>query len=210
MPLQPPPADVAGFPARRSTPALRTLYRIFSMRGRDGSARSVWHFTSGANRFDVDPPHGTCYWSDRRYGAWVEVFRGAKLVDVADASRRRICTGSAPALRLANLLSRRAYLYGVTAAVSTQPDYVIPQQWAKVLLANGFSGVVGTCSHDPSSTALNVAVFGRAGTPRTQAGWRTTVARLETDPLLLAELASLGVHVATVPFSVPITPPPSA
>lgn len=215
MPLQPPPADLAGFPRRRSSPALRTLYRIFWHRDRTtGEALGPWRFsglpggTSG--RFDLPAPAGTCYWSDRRYGAWVEVFRSTAVVAAVDAAARRLWTAQAPPLRLADLLSQRAYRFGVTAAISTQPDYPLPQQWAASLQAEGFEGVVGSCSHDPASRALNVAVFGQAGSPRSQPGWTTASSSLESDLDLLRELARLGVRVAAVPYDVTTVTPPQA
>lgn len=207
MPLKSPPTNLTGFPVRRRSAATQNLFRIFWYRDPAGNRTSVWNFTTGANRFDIPAPNGTCYWSDRRYGAWVEVFRGAKIVDTADAAQRRLWSGSAPVLRLADLLAPKAYAFGVTAAISTIADYTKPQEWATELHNRGFDGVVGTCSHDPSSTALNVAVFGRAGTPRSQPGWRTAAGRIETDIVLLRELAQLGVIVAPAPHSVPISAP---
>lgn len=211
MPLQPPPVDLTGFPSRRTTSSLRTLYRIFWNRDQvTGATNRPWRFSTilaRNNRFDVPAPRGTCYWSSRPYGAWVEVFRGM-VVDVADARRRRIWTGRAPVLHLANLKASKAYPYGITAAISTQPDYMLPQQWAEALRRHGFDGLVGTCSRDPTSAALNVAVFGKAGTPRSRAGWRTSWNRIEDDVELLAEIATLGVHLAPVPYDVQtITPP---
>lgn len=213
MPLRPPPASLAGFPPRRTSASLRTLYRIFWHRDlATGVENSPWRFSTlpgGDGRFDVPAPNGTCYWSSRRYGAWVEVFRGVRAVDVSDARARRMWTGNAPVLRLANLLAPKAYSYGVTAAISTQPDYRLPQQWAEALRQSGFDGLVGSCSHDPGSNALSVAVFGKAGTPRTQPRWKTRSARIENDSALLRELARLGVYVMPVPFNVPTVKPPS-
>jgi hypothetical protein len=68
--------------------------------------------------------------------------------------------------------------------------------------------VVGSCSHDPSSTAPNVAVFGHEGQPATQAGWRVDRSRLETDETLLSELGAFGVRVAAAPYDVPTIPAP--
>jgi hypothetical protein len=212
MPLGPPPASLVGFPPRRPSASLRTLYRIFWHRDPvTGVENSPWRFSAipgGRNRFDVPVPNGTCYWSSRRYGAWVEVFRGAKVVDVSDMRARRLWTGHAPVLRLANLLAPKAYSCGVTAAISTQPDYRLPQQWAEALRLRGFEGLVGSCSHDPGSTALSVAVFGKAGTPRTQPRWRTSSARVENDLLLVSELAKFGVYATPVPYNVATVRPP--
>lgn len=214
MPLRPPPAQISGlsgFPTRRPSVSLRRLYRIYWHRDRvTGAVNSPWRFSAvppGLGRFDLPSPEGTCYWSTRRYGAWVEVWRGATTVDLVDARARRLWIAQAPPLRLANLLSEAAYRYGVTAAISTEPDYDLPQQWAVALRRAGFAGLVGSCSHDPASVALNVAVFGREGTPRRQRGWTTTSGRIEHDAVLLTELAALGVRVAPAPFDVPTSSP---
>ena len=113
----------------------------------------------------------------------------------------------APPLRLADLLSPRSYRYGITAAISTQPEHGLPQQWAVALRGIGFAGLVGSCSHDPASAALNVAVFGQEGASAAQLGWATTSGRIEHDTALLAELASFGVHLAPVPYDVPTIAP---
>lgn len=213
MPLQPPPRTLAGFPTRPPSPTTRTLYRIAWHRDRTSDTpNGPWRFSSrsstSSGRFDLPVPDGTCYWSSHRYGAWLEAFRGAKLVDAADAAARRLWTATAPLLRLADLLSPKAYLYGVTAAISTQPDYTVPRLWAAALHADGFQGLVGTCSHDTTSTALNVAVFGTAGSPRRRRGWTTRAAPIDSDLDLLGELAAFGVHVADVPYHIETMPPP--
>lgn len=211
MRLQPPPASLSGFPARRVTTSLRTLYRIcwnFDLHHK--IVRSPWRFSAvppGYGRFDLPTPSGTCYWSDTRYGAWVEVWRGVRRVNLADAQKRRLWTGQAPAMHLANVLSRKAYGYGVTAAISTQPDYGLPQRWAHALHQRGFEGIVGSCSHDPTSQALNIAVFGHEGMPMTQPGWQSVPTRIEQDTVLIAELASFGVDLTPVPYDVPTIPP---
>ena len=204
MPLRPPPADLTGFPRRRTSASTTTLYRLHAHRDRTtGAVRGPWWFASdGGGRFDLPAPDGTCYWSSRRYGAFVEVFRGARTVAAEDLRARRLTTGHAPVLRLAHLLSPRALPYGVTAAISTQPDLALPQQWAAALHAAGFQGVVGSCSHDPTSRALNVAVFGPAGAATTVEGWTTATGRVEQDRALLAELAPYGVRIVPVPYRV--------
>ncbi len=212
MPLQP-PGDLAGFPVRRSSARLRTTFRICWQRDRSGAvSTSPWHFSSlpgrASGRFDLPAPQGTCYWSSHRYGAWLEVFRNATVVDSADAARRTLWTGSGPPTRLADLLSPRASLYGVTAAISTQPDHTIPQLYAAGLAAQGFRGVVGSCSHDTTSAALNIALFGSAGHQPGEPGWTVSPSSVVSDRALLRELAKYGVRVAPPPHSVPTMPPP--
>ncbi len=211
MPLHTPPADPTGFPTRRSSSRVRTLYRIFWHRDRTGAVNGPWRYSSlpSANdgRFDLPFPHGTCYWSSDRYGAFVEVFRGARTVEESDLARRRLAIGFAPVLRLAHLLSPKALPFGITAAISTQPDYTLPQQWAAALHAAGFEGLAGSCSHDPTSKALNVAVFGPTGAPVAVGGWTARVGSVQSDPTLLSELASYEIHIVPVPHTVPTVPP---
>jgi hypothetical protein len=188
------------------------LYRIFFHRhATTGAVTSPWRFTSvppGKSRFDLAEPQGTCYWSDRRYGSWVEVFRGTAVVERSELTRRRLFTAEPPPLHLANTLALAARRFGVTGELSTIADYTLPHRWASALAAVGFAGLVGICRHDPSLTARNVAVFGPAGAPARRAGWRTSRTALETDTALAAELDQLGVRVAGVPHAVPITPVP--
>lgn len=213
MPLRPPPVPLRAFPERSPDDQPQTLYRIFWHRNpATGDLNSPWRFSAvppGSNRFDLPEPEGTCCWSDRRYGAFLEVFRGAPLIADADAKARRLWEGTPPDLKLADLLAEAAYPLGVTAAISTQPDYAIPQAWAAALRNLGFDGLVGTCSHDPSSVALNIAVFGHAGTPDSVVGWKTTSGGIEYDTALIHEIAAFGVRIARVPFDVAVSPPPA-
>lgn len=213
MPLQSPPTDLDGFPERAAAATPGEVYRMYWHRDRvTGDVNSPWRFASippGASRFDLPAPEGTCYWSDRRYGAFLEVFRGATLIDMADVKARRLWRGTPPAMRLADVLADAAYQYGVNAAISTQPDYAKPQEWAEALRNEGFEGLIGTCSHDPKSKALNVAVFGNAGAPPDQPGWTVTAGAVETDGDLLRELASFNIYIEPVPFDVAVSPPPA-
>lgn len=209
--LRPPPQDLSDFP-EQPPGAARTLYRIFFHRDRTGVLNSPWRFTSvppGTSRFDLPRPDGTCYWSDRRYGAFVEVFRGARLVDRQDVTRRRLFTAVAPELRLADTTARASYRFGVTGELSTIVGYALPQAWAAALHRSGFAGLIGLCRHDPSQQARNVAVFGSAGTPARRIGWRTSRGPLDGDVTLAAELAALGVRIAPVPYNVPTVQAPA-
>ena len=211
MPLQDPPHDLTSFPLRRYSNRLRTLYRVVWHRDRHGNLNQPWNYTScppGTNRFDLPDPEGTCYWSDESYGAFLETFRGAKVIASVDVAAKRLWVAKAPRERLANLLAPKAASVGVTAAISTQPDYEQSQRWAAALRHLGFEGVVGTCSHDPTSNALNVAIFGPAGVAPNRPGWVSTATSIEADVELHKELAKFGILIVDVPHDVAITGPP--
>ena len=214
--LTAPPAGpgLDGYPrlAARDTPA--TVFLIVHLRSRTtGALNPPWRFGSvppGASRFDLPGPGGTCYRSDRRYGSWVEVWRGARVVDRADVTRRALFSATPPVLRIADTLSLAAHRFGGTGELSTVVPYDLPQAWARALRAQGFDGLVGLCRHDPSLTARNLAVFGPSGVTARRAGWTTRRSALLGDPQLaaeLAQLAQLGVQVAAAPHTVPITAP---
>ena len=120
-----PPDDLSGFPVWHPLPP--QLFRIAFHRDRAGELNSPWRFSSvppGRSRFDLPVPQGTCYWSDRRYGAFVEVFRSIPLIDRTDLTRRRLFTAPPPAsLRLADTTARAAYAHGVTGELSTVVPY---------------------------------------------------------------------------------------
>jgi len=137
----------------------------------------------------------------------LETFRGVKVVASVDAAAKRLWVAEAPSERLANLLAPQAASVGVTAAISTQPDYERPQRWAAALRNLGFYGLVGTCSHDPTSNALNVAVFGPAGIAPNRPGWVCTATSLEADVRLHKELAKFNILIIDVPHDVAITGP---
>lgn len=209
--LPDPPADLREFPAAEAAETPAQLFRIFHLRNRVGRLNPPWRFGSrppGDSRFDIDHPEGTCYWSDRRYGSWVEVFRGTGVVDRAEVTRRALFTTSPPVLDLANTLSPAGHAFGMTAELSTVVPYGLPQAWAQAFRTAGFDGLVGICRHDPSLQARNFAIFGPAGVVARRRCWVTTRSTPLADAVLADELRGLRVQVAAVPFTVPITPVP--
>lgn len=207
--LQPPPA-LTGFPTRPRSRSPRRLYRIHWHRNRAGALNAAWHFTSippGKNRFDLPAPTGTCYWSDRAYGAFVEVFRGIKVLAPSDLQRRRIFTAAAPPLRLGDATAAAAYSFGVTVELSSITAYQLPQTWAKAVVDHGLDGLISWCRHDPTARARNVAVFGPEGRPARRAGWTVTRTRIDSDPQLVSDLRRLGVRTVPIPFALPAVDP---
>ncbi len=208
-----PPAGLAGFPVLSRSAASAPLYRIWLARDPvRGAARTPWFFSSvpsaEAGRFDLPAPAGSCYFSDRRYGAWLEVFRGCGLVDRVDVERRRLLTvvPVAEAPRLADLRAPAAHAFAVTADLAGGDDYSQTQGWAAALHKAGFAGISGTVRHDPTHVARTVAIFGRAGPRARVAGWRSRTAPVVSDIALLSELAPFGTGVAGRPWDVATTP----
>src|SRR6202000_1304640 len=106
------------------------LYRV-ARRRRVPPPASPWWFSQvpgGRGRFDLPAPEGTCYWSSQPYGAFLEAFRGTRLGASPDVVLRGMWRASAPRLRLATLLARRAASFGIPAAISSQPDYTLPRR----------------------------------------------------------------------------------
>lgn len=206
----PEPAALGGFPRLTAADTPDPLYRIFQpVDPATGTARTAWFFSSRSSRFDLPAPYGTCYFSDRRYGAWLEVFRGCGLVDRADVERRRLLTATRTGrpLRLANLRAAQARPFGVTADLVAGDDHTQTQAWAVALHTAGFEGLAATIRHDPTLAARNLALFGRIG-PRTRStGWRTTTSRLVDDIGLLEALAPFGTGVVGRPWDVTVTHP---
>lgn len=212
MPESFPPTPLGRFPGTMLVGGT-AVFRIG--RARDphlGTPRVPWFFSSlpteHPGRFDVPAPDGCCYFSDRRYGAWLEVFRGTGLVDRADIEHRRmfVATRTGPTLRLANLRAPAARRFGVTADLVAGDDYALPQTWAVALLRARFPGLSATVRHDPTHTARTIVVFGPAGARARVSGWRVVRTVLAGDAQLLAELAPFGTGVAPRPYDVPVVP----
>lgn len=150
------------FPAR-TLKAGRTLYRIHR------TAVGAWWFSSdGTGRFD--PVHakgiGACDLALEPLGAFVEVYRTRLELDEDDVIARRLARVELGSdLRLADITSRRALRFDVTAEVGAGGDYDASQQLASDLVAAGFDGVRWWVRHDPAQRLVGVALFGPAGAP---------------------------------------------
>lgn len=158
MPLEKPPADLAGFPSVR----LRRDAELFRIHRAD---RSPWWFSDdGSGRFDLEGDQGTCYLARTPLGAFVEVFRRVNLVGEPMIAARRLARLSPPqGGRLADCTDPVARRYGVTAAIHSQPEYALTRAWARALAAAGFVGVRYLLSHDPAQAEVGTALFGPAG-----------------------------------------------
>jgi hypothetical protein len=147
---------LARFP-RRTLRGNAELYRIHRRE------RGAWWFPfDGAGRFDpIGTGLGACYLADRPLGAWVEVFRQQmQLAERAVGDRALFTVTLGTDLRLADLTSRRALQFGVTASVGADEDYTGSQEFAARAVEAGFAGVRYFVRHDPAQKLYGIALFG--------------------------------------------------
>ena len=159
------------FPRR----TLRGDRELFGIHRED---RGPWWFSGdGAGRFDpVGTGTGACYLAERPLGAWVEVFRKEMVLSeraVRDRALSTVKLGSD--VRLADITSRRALQFGVTASLGANDQYADSQQFAVRALESGFGGIRYFVRHDPAQKLYGIALFGTAG------GYRQPPTALITD-----------------------------
>jgi hypothetical protein len=150
---------LARFP-RRTLTGDAELYRIHHRE------RGPWWFSSdGAGCFDpVGTSLGACYLAARPLGAWVEVFRQEmQLSERAVGDRLLFTVSLGTSLRLADLTSRRALQFGVTASLGADEDYTGSHRFAARAVEAGFAGVRYFVRHDPARKLYGVARFGEPG-----------------------------------------------
>lgn len=157
---------LSGFPAR-TWKAGRPLWRIHR------STRGAWWFSDdGTGRFDPVRAGGlgACYFAQDPLGAFVEVFRTRIELDQDDVDERRLARVELNHdLRLADLTSRRALRFGVTAEIGAGGDYDASQRLAAGLAAAGYDGIRWWVRHDPRQQLAGIAIFGPAGAPSSKA-----------------------------------------
>ena len=153
----PDPHDLKSFPASRLAPAKR-LYRLHR------STRRPWYFsTSGAGRFDLREPEGTCYAALDPAVAFIEVFYGLRIIPVGELVDMVVSTLSVPTtMRLADCTNPKAVGHLVTGEIATTSDYALTQRWAGAFRTGGFDGIRYWARHD-TGRGRAVALFGPAG-----------------------------------------------
>ena len=145
---------------RRTLRGDRTIYRIHK------SVRAPWWFSAaGHGRFDpVGTGLGACYLAEVALGAWVEVFRKPQLLPEVEVVERSLLAVTLKRdLRLADVTSRRALSFGITASIGADEQYEESQTFAVQALAAGFDGVRYLVRHDPAQKLYGLALFGPAG-----------------------------------------------
>lgn len=150
---------LATFP-RRTLRGDAALFRIH------GVSRGAWWFSAdGSGRFDpLGTGRGACYLATDLLGAWVEVFRETMLLDRAEVLERSLAqVRLGRDLRLADLASRRALQFGVTATLGADREYAASQAFAAQALGAGFGGIRYLLRHDPAQKLYGIALFGEPG-----------------------------------------------
>lgn len=140
------------------------MYRV----GRKG--RDPWWFTNtGAGRFDLPAPQGTCYLATTPETALAETVEGAGgdrvfAVSTAFVAARRLHRLALPRrLRLASTTSGRALGFGVTREIAAVVPYELPQAWARAWHDHGLDGVWYWPSRDMRARPRSIGLFGVAG-----------------------------------------------
>jgi hypothetical protein len=152
-------------------------------------------------RFDLPEPEGTCYLAGDPLAALLELI-GPELESGAvseDFLRgRRLRELRAPEkIELADLTTRQASGFGVTAEIGSIVPYSLPQAWAVRLRAAGSGGLIYWLRHDPSRGA-GYALFGPHG-ERTR--WRRGKESRISHELIARLRSECSIEVLPVPMS---------
>lgn len=180
---------------RRTLRGDRTIYRIHR------STTPPWWFSSdGRGRFDpVGSGKGACYLAETPLSAWIEVFRKRMLLSAAEITARSLFSVELERdLRLADLTSRRALGFGVTASLGANEQYDTSQAFARQALEAGFGGIRYLMRHDPAQRLYGVALFAEAGAPANRL-WPAGGDRELPDELIAEAARVFGYRVLPTP-----------
>ncbi len=191
------------------------VYRIYRARDRDGHKAPPWHFSSVTvatkpGRFDLAPPNGTCYTSDRSIGAWLEVFRNQALVLRTELDKRLLghMKRAGSSLQLADLCRPWPPQFQITLDTFSGDDYAKTQSLASQFNTQGLNGIYGFLRHDNTATARNIALFGATGNHSKMQDWESHSTAILADKDLMSALAARGISIVPEPYNVGITNPP--
>lgn len=185
----------------------RTLWRCHRSGGTLPTPRPMWWFASSApgpsgGRFDLAPPHGSCYTASSLAGAVVEAFQehwGAGSLLPATALARRVVssvTVPATAPPAATLSHRRCLAAGVTAALWADRDRTVTKRWAAELHGAGHQAIHHGIQHDPGGRLRAVTLFDTAGAREPWGlAWPEPTSIACRDGRVVAVLAARGVRV---------------
>lgn len=189
------PGSLADFPSRPLSPEI-PLFRVVR------KGYGPWWFGSTLEgRFDLPEPEGTCYLAGDPLAALLELIgpeleSGAVSADFLQGRRMRELRVPEE-VELADLTSRKASGFGITAEIGTIVPYALPQAWAARLRADGSGGLVYWLRHDPSR-AEGHALFGLHG-ERTR--WKKGKEKPLSHALIARLVAECSIEVLPVPRS---------
>lgn len=191
--------SLAGFPRWRLT-TTRQLARVHSV------SHGVWWFgSSGASRFDLPAPEGTCYLAFDDTTAIREVagprLTASGVLSRAFVDQRVMSRVHVPQRQqLADACHVTAAAYGVTRELAVMTPFAVPQQWAAALRSRGVDGLRYQSRFTTGSRATTAALFGSAGA-RSWPG--------DDDPTPLSCAATTaGFTIVNPPRSVRVIAPP--
>jgi RES domain-containing protein len=182
---------------RRTLRGDKTIYRIHR------AAKGAWWFSGdGSGRFDpVGSGKGACYLAERPLAAWVEVFRKQMLLAEAEIRERSLLSIELGRdARLADLTSRRALGFGVTASLGANEEYAESQAFAVQAVQAGFDGIRYLVRHDPAQKLHGIALFADAGEPdAADPDWRAGDDNAIPDELIAEAGRIFGYRVLPAP-----------
>ena len=180
----------------QTLPTDRKLFRVV----RQGNG-PWWFGSSKEGRFDLSKPEGTCYLAAEKLAALLEIL-GTDLekgiVSSLFIEERRLRELSLPRdFSLADLTSRKAVGFGITAEIGSIVPYDLPQAWAAKLREAGAEGLIYWLRHDPSRTQ-GIALFDQHGEREDWSEGREYAISAELIERLRIEC---GIEVRDVPRS---------
>jgi len=197
-----PPEDAAAlrdFPCRGLHPGA-VFFRIVR-RGRG----PWWFGSSMTGRFDLPAPRGTCYLASDPVAALLEVLgtdRKGGLVSHDFLKERGLRELPVPReLVIADLTSRRAAGFGITAEIGTIVPYDLPQAWAAKLHESRCDGLVYWLRHDPSH-AEGWALFGPQGERK---HWKRGRELLISEDMVRRLRREYGIQIIRIPTARELT-----
>ncbi|SDC55720.1 RES family NAD+ phosphorylase [Rhodococcus tukisamuensis] len=190
--LRPPARPLAGFPSCELTTGESLI------RGHQAANGPWWFASSGGGRFDLTPPHGTCYLALDEHTAVRETVGAALatagVISEDFAAARCLSTLAVPHDHwLADTCADKAADFGLTRELTSMTPYAVPQEWAAAFDA-AFAGIQYQTRFTTGPNPNAVGLFGESG----EADWP---ADPSPEPLVVAA-RRCGFTVASPPRSV--------
>ncbi|MEO6715266.1 MAG: RES domain-containing protein [Mycobacteriales bacterium] len=195
-------ADLRRFPAR----SLRAGARWHRQHAE--STGPWWFSSTGAGRFDLQEPRGTCYLASSARAAVRERigpdFTAHAMVPRSLLQGRVVSALPVPHdVRAANLDAAAAARHGITRELSVMVPYDVPRAWAAALDHAAYGGIVAGLRYSPGG-AVGLALFGDAGERSELPG--------DPHPIAASTIAArMGIRLIEAPTyaQITVTGPPT-